>query len=133
MADICFPPIMVLSLNREAVEEYSEEIQRVSEEVLGSISLLIGMDKEGLKRSHGLMKQAMRMNYYPRCSRPELVLGISPHSDGGSISFLLQDDETTGLQIKYKERWLPVKPIPNALIVNVGDVIEVCICILKRV
>lgn len=133
MANICFSTKIVPSLNREAVEEYSEEIQRVSEEVLGCISLLMGMDKQGLKKLHGVMKQSMRMNYYPRCSKTDLVLGISPHSDKGSISFVLQDDEITALQIKYKERWLPVKPIPNALVVNVGDVIEVYLYILKRI
>ncbi|XP_020266009.1 codeine O-demethylase-like [Asparagus officinalis] len=34
---------------------------------------------------------------------------------------LLQDDDIAGLQIKYKEEWFLVKPIPDAL---VGDVIE---------
>lgn len=89
------------------------------------MSLLMGMDKNGLKRLHGVMKQSMRMNYYPPCSRPDLVHGVSPHSDGGSLSVLLQDDDITGLQIKYKGRWIPVKPIPNALVINIADITEV--------
>lgn len=92
---------------------------------MANLSALMGMDRNGVERLHAVMKQSMRMNYYPPCSRPDLVLGVSPHSDGGSITILLQDDEISGLQIKYKEGWLPVKPIPNALVVNVGDVIEV--------
>ncbi|EXB65269.1 Protein SRG1 [Morus notabilis] len=109
---------------REAVEEYSRELQRVNEEIMAKLSLLMGMEEDGLKKLHVVMKQSMRMNYYPPCSKPDLVLGVSPHSDGGSLTILLQADEITGLQIKYKEGWLPVKPIPNALVVNVGDVIE---------
>ncbi|XP_048326134.2 S-norcoclaurine synthase 1 [Ziziphus jujuba] len=109
---------------KEAVDEYSKEVEKVSVEICECLSRLMGLDKHGLKRLHGVMKQSMRLNYYPRCSRPDLVLGVSPHSDGGSITFLLQDDEITALQIKYKERWLPVKPIPNALVVNVGDALE---------
>lgn len=101
------------------------ELQKVTEEIMANLSALMGMDRNGLERLHAVMKQSMRMNYYPPCSRPDLVLGVSPHSDGGSITILLQDDEISGLQIKYKEGWLPVKPIPNALVVNVGDVIEV--------
>ena len=116
-----------MSLNREAIEEYSAELKRVTEEIMANLSVLMGMDKNGLKMLHQVTKQAMRMNYYPPCPQPELVLGVSPHSDGGSITLLLQDDETTGLQIKHKGGWLPVKPIPNALVVNVGDVIEVFI------
>ncbi|KAK9189445.1 hypothetical protein WN943_018042 [Citrus x changshan-huyou] len=50
-------------------------IQRVAEEVLAKLSLLMGMDKDGLKMLHREMKQAVRMNYYPTCSRPDLVHG----------------------------------------------------------
>ncbi|KAK9186586.1 hypothetical protein WN944_017974 [Citrus x changshan-huyou] len=111
---------------KDAVEKYSEGAQKVAEELLADLSLLMGMDRDGLKKLHGEMKQAMRMNYYPTCSRPDLVLGISPHSDGGTITLLLQgDDEITALQIKNKDRWVPIKPIPNALVVNVGDAAEV--------
>lgn len=85
----------------------------------------MGMERGSLKDIHGGMKQAMRMNYYPICARPDLVLGVSPHSDGSSITLLLQDDEITSLQIKHKGRWVPVKPIPNAIVVNIGDVMEV--------
>ena len=58
------------------------------------------------------------MNYYPNCSRPELVLGVSPHSDASSITLLIQDDDITGLQIRHEEGWVPVKPIPNAIVIN---------------
>jgi isopenicillin N synthase-like dioxygenase len=53
------------------------------------------------------------------------VLGVSPHSDTSTITLLLQDDDITGLQIRHREGWVPVKPIPNAIVANIGDVIEV--------
>lgn len=109
---------------KEAIEEYATEMHKVTEEILGNLSLLMGMDKDGLRLLHAEMKQAMRLNYYPTCSRPDLVLGVSPHSDASSITVLLQDDEITGLQIRHKGGWVPVKPIPNALVVNIGDAIE---------
>lgn len=89
------------------------------------MSVLMGMERENLKDIHGVLKLAIRMNYYPVCARPDLVLGVSPHSDASSITLLLQDDEITGLQIKHKGIWVPVKPIPNALVVNIGDAMEV--------
>lgn len=117
--------------HRESIDQYSTEIQKVTEEIFAKLSLLMGMDKDGLKMLHGEMKQATRMNYYPTCSRPELVLGVSPHSDASTITLLLQDDKITGLQIKHKDSWIPVKPIPDAIVVNIGDVAEVVndICI----
>ena len=114
-----------LLFRREAMERYSAEAEKVTEEICANISLLMGMDRDGLKRFNGKTKQAMRINYYPPCSRPDLVLGISPHSDSDLITLLLQDDEIPGLQIRHKDEWFLVKPIPNALVVNIGDVMEV--------
>ncbi|XP_039047635.1 probable 2-oxoglutarate/Fe(II)-dependent dioxygenase [Hibiscus syriacus] len=37
----------------------------------------------------------------------------------------MQDDDVCGLQIKHDDEWVPVNPIPNALVVNVDDVVEI--------
>ncbi|KAL5546657.1 hypothetical protein UlMin_006344 [Ulmus minor] len=108
---------------KEAVEEYSIGMKRVTEELLAKLSLLLGIEKNGLEKRHVVMRHSMRIIYYPPCPKPELVLGF-PHSDPGSISLLLQSDDVVGLQIKHKGRWVPVTPIPNALIINIGDVLE---------
>jgi isopenicillin N synthase-like dioxygenase len=76
--------------------------------------------------------QAVRMNYYPPCRRPDLVLGLSSHSDGSALTVLLQDDESTGLQILNNNRWISVEPIPNALVVNIGDTLEVSEYLFKK-
>ncbi|KAF9674707.1 hypothetical protein SADUNF_Sadunf10G0154900 [Salix dunnii] len=102
--------------SREALQEYSTEILKLAEEIFANHSLLMGMDKDALKWLHGkIMKQATRMNYYPACSRPDLVLGVSPLSDTSTITLLLQDDDITGLQTRHREGWVPVKPIPNTI------------------
>lgn len=111
-------------LKREAVEEYATEIQRVADEIFANLSLLMGVESDILNEMHGDIKQGIRMNYYPSCARPDLVLGVGPHSDASSITLLLQDDEITALQIKHEGVWVPVKPIPDAIVVNIGDVLE---------
>ncbi|TYH19930.1 hypothetical protein ES288_A05G391100v1 [Gossypium darwinii] len=111
---------------REASEEYSREMQKIAEELQANFSVLMGLKRDGLKRLQGgELKQGIRKNYYPICSRPDLVLGCSPHSDGTSFTLLLQDDDVPGLQIKHNEAWVPVKPIPNSLVVNIGDATEI--------
>ncbi|PSR93124.1 hypothetical protein CEY00_Acc27734 [Actinidia chinensis var. chinensis] len=109
---------------KEAVEQYSEQIQKLTCEIFANLSILMGMERNGLEELHGEMKQGMRLNYYPTCFKPELVLGVSPHSDASSITLLLQDDDITALQIKHDGGWVPVKPIPNAIVVNMGDAME---------
>ncbi|GAU38695.1 hypothetical protein TSUD_54430 [Trifolium subterraneum] len=68
--------------------------------------------------------QMMRMNYYPPCPQPEKVIGLTKHSDPVGVTILLQLNEVEGLQIKKNCMWVPVKPLPNAFIVNIGDMLE---------
>ncbi|KAI3842746.1 hypothetical protein MKW98_015413, partial [Papaver atlanticum] len=68
--------------------------------------------------------QAMRMNYYPPCPRPDLVIGLNAHSDFGGLTILLQLNEVEGLEIRNKGEWVSVKPLANAFVVNVGDVMQ---------
>ena len=38
---------------------------------------------------------------------------------------MLQDDETVSLQICKDGEWVPDQPIPDALVMNIGDMLEV--------
>jgi isopenicillin N synthase-like dioxygenase len=72
--------------------------------------------------------QALRMTYYPACPvAHDKVLGISPHSDISILTLVWELNLVEGLQIKRQDAWVPVKPHPKALVVNVGDFLEVCI------
>ncbi|XWS11763.1 hypothetical protein CRYUN_Cryun37aG0027900 [Craigia yunnanensis] len=68
----------------------------------------------------------VRFNYYPCCQRPEIVLGLKPPEDGSGYTIILQDD-VEGLQVLKKEQWFTVPTIPNALLVLMGDQMEICI------
>ncbi|KAJ0511153.1 putative codeine 3-O-demethylase [Helianthus annuus] len=110
---------------RDAIEEYSKEIEKVALKTLMFMAKALKMDDEEMKVlfSNGL--QYIRMNYYPPCPQPEHVIGISPHADGSGITFLLQVDQVEGLQIKKDDTWIPVIPHPKAFIVNIGDILQI--------
>ncbi|KAH1155069.1 hypothetical protein GLYMA_18G184800v4 [Glycine max] len=110
---------------KEIIEAYASEVRRVSQELLSLLSVIMGMQKHVLLELHQESLQALRVNYYPPCSTPEQVLGLSPHSDANTITLLMQDDDITGLEIRHQGGWVPVTPISDALVVNVGDVIEI--------
>ncbi|KAM7526369.1 hypothetical protein LguiA_016271 [Lonicera macranthoides] len=111
---------------KEAVEIYSAEVKKVAKKLFGSLSFVMGMEKEeGLLELQKELQISMRVNYYPTCSSPDKVLGLSPHSDPSSITILMQNNDTIGLQIRHDGGWVPVKPVPNSLIINVGDALEI--------
>lgn len=62
-------------------------------------------------------------HYYPKCPEPELTMGTTKHADFDFLTILLQD-QTGGLQILHGEQWVDVPPIPGALLVNVGDLLQ---------
>jgi isopenicillin N synthase-like dioxygenase len=69
--------------------------------------------------------QGMRMNYYPPCPQPEHVIGLNAHSDMGCLSIVLQANGVEGLQIRKDGQWISVQPLPNAFVINIGDMLEV--------
>ncbi|XP_020528745.1 probable 2-oxoglutarate/Fe(II)-dependent dioxygenase isoform X2 [Amborella trichopoda] len=104
-----------------------KRVQQISRELFKGISESLGLQSCYIERAFKLEEglQILICNYYPRCSQPELAMGLTPHSDHGGLAVLMQD-EVGGLQLKHKGNWVPVSPLPNTFLVNVGDHLEEC-------
>jgi len=70
-------------------------------------------------------------NYYPPCPNPELTLGLGVHTDRDVLTVILPTPEVQGLQVMKNEKWIVVDPNPGALIVNLGDQLQVCCYLLS--
>ncbi|KAL8468364.1 hypothetical protein ACS0TY_031548 [Phlomoides rotata] len=106
---------------RDAIEAYSAELNDLALKILNLMVKALGMKAEDMKTLFDVGMQSMRMNYYPPCPQPELVMGLYPHSDVEGLTILLQVNEKEGLQIKKDGVWIPVSPLPDAFVVNIGD------------
>ena len=110
---------------RDNLETYSAGLKKLAIQIVELMANALNVDSKEIRELFGEGVQSMRMNYYPPCPQPELVMGLNPHTDGGSLTILLQLNEVEGLQIKIDGSWIPIKPLPNAFIVNLGDMMEV--------
>ncbi|XP_038722155.1 protein SRG1-like [Tripterygium wilfordii] len=110
---------------RDTLEAYSRDLKNLAMEILSFMAKALKMEPNDMKLLFEEGMQGMRMNYYPPCPQPDLVIGLTPHSDSVGLTILLQVNEMEGLQIKKDGIWVPVKPLPNAFIVNIGDVSEI--------
>ncbi|KAL6137855.1 hypothetical protein ACLB2K_063144 [Fragaria x ananassa] len=110
---------------RNALESYILELQRTARTLLGLIGKLLKMKMEEMEELFEDGLQSVRMTHYPPCPKPELVVGLKPHSDGSGITILHQVNGVQGLQIKKDGVWFPVSFDHGAFVVNVGDILEI--------
>ncbi|XP_010057201.2 protein SRG1 [Eucalyptus grandis] len=116
---------MLPSPFREVLDEYSSELRDLAMKILLLMAKALQMEFKDMIELFDEGRQAFRMNYYPPCPRPELVTGLTPHSDSTGLTILLQVNEMEGLQVRKEGKWVSVKPLPNAFVVNVGDILEI--------
>lgn len=112
---------------REATEEYGKHLHEVVEKLLRCLSVGAGLAApEDLRTAVGgdELVYNLKINYYPPCPRPDLVLGVPAHTDLSALTILVPN-QINGLQVFRDQHWYDVAYIPNALIIHIGDQIEV--------
>ncbi|KAG6405068.1 hypothetical protein SASPL_132650 [Salvia splendens] len=110
---------------RETLEAYISELQKLSKAIFAVMAESLKMDAREVEEMFEDGMQSLRMTYYPPCPEPEKVMGLTPHSDATGITVLLQVNGVQGFQIKKDGVWMPVNFMPDAFVVNVGDILEI--------
>lgn len=115
-----------MDICREVNEEYAKYVREVGSKLFKYLSLGLGLEEKAIKEAAGGEDTVylMKINYYPPCPRPDLALGVTPHTDLSLLTILVPN-EVPGLQVLKDDRWIDAKYIPNALIVHIGDQIQV--------
>ncbi|CAH2039028.1 unnamed protein product [Thlaspi arvense] len=112
------PPVL-----REIMMEYSKEMMNLGELVFELLSEALGLNPNHLKEMDCAKCQMMTGQYYPTCPQPDLTLGLGKHSDFSFLTVLLQDN-IGGLQVLHDQAWIDVPPLPGALVINIGDLLQ---------
>ncbi|KAK4361270.1 hypothetical protein RND71_020222 [Anisodus tanguticus] len=110
---------------REIMEAYCKEMKSLAMIILCQLAKALRVDENEMRDLFSDGVQSIRMNYYPPCPEPDKTIGFSPHSDADALTVLFQLNETEGLQVRKDGIWVPIKPLPNALIMNIGDIMEI--------
>ncbi|KAF7808445.1 protein SRG1-like [Senna tora] len=110
---------------RDNLDAYCEELRKLANKIIQLLFEALNMEAKEMAELLEGGRQSVRMNYYPPCPEPDKVIGFNPHSDVGILTILLQINEMEGLQIKNNGNWIHVNPLPNAFVINLGDVFEI--------
>ncbi|KAJ0972069.1 hypothetical protein J5N97_020028 [Dioscorea zingiberensis] len=101
-------------------QKYCEEMKKLSLTIMELLAISLGVERMHFREFFEDSNSIMRCNYYPPCQEPELALGTGPHCDPTSLT-ILQQDNVGGLQVFSDEKWKSVPPVPDALVINIGD------------
>ncbi len=120
---------------RDTLQAFSAACDQVALRILRAISENLGMPARHLDGCFDAHQTSfLRLNYYPPCAHPAPAdtpgipasghLGIHHHTDSGALTLLLQDAQP-GLQVLHDGQWRLIQPRDDALVVNIGDIVQV--------
>ncbi|WP_188109680.1 isopenicillin N synthase family dioxygenase [Pseudohalioglobus sediminis] len=110
---------------RATMEAHFAANQALALTLLADIGECLGVPRGKLESEFGEGHSSfLRLNYYPPCGEPDRHLGISHHTDAGALTVLLPDAQP-GLQFFRAGQWHTVLAEPGALIINIGDIVQV--------
>jgi isopenicillin N synthase-like dioxygenase len=112
---------------RETVLEYLAAMTQLGHLLMRAIALSLQLEAcyfaERYTRDPLIL---FRIFHYPALSRQavsEKEWSVGEHTDYGILTILRQD-ESGGLQIKSRSRWIDAPPIPGSLVCNIGDMLD---------
>ena len=109
---------------REILIEYSEHVQSLGQILFGLLSEALGLNPSHLTDMGCMEGHGFVCHYYPACPEPDRTIGHAKHCDPDFLTILLQD-QIGGLQVLHEDHWIDIPPLEGALIVNIGDLLQV--------
>ena len=107
---------------RSVVSRYMETLEALGQQLTRAISLALGLAETTLTdRWFRDPVVLLRLFHYPATTSTDR--GVGEHTDYGFLTLLWQD-ESGGLQVRAGGEWVDVPADPDALVCNIGDMLD---------
>ncbi|RZC61480.1 hypothetical protein C5167_023242 [Papaver somniferum] len=109
---------------RSELFELDQHIKQLGETLMEILCEGLGVEINRLKNMACSERRHLAGHYYPYFPEPNRTVGTKFHTDPSVFTILLQD-HIGGLQVKHGEDWVDVKPLDGALVINIGDILQI--------
>nr|GFC38937.1 oxoglutarate/iron-dependent dioxygenase [Tanacetum cinerariifolium] len=110
---------------RTVLADWDKAVVGLAEDLMSILCEGLGIKSNKLKELLCLEGRLIVSHYYPECPQPKLTLGLTSHTDPCVLTVLVQNEVRGLLQIKCGEDWVDVDPIPGAIVINIGDMLQI--------
>lgn len=109
---------------REDVLAYYEHLDAVGRQLFGAFAMALGLAEDHFSPYLKNPPNQLRLIHYPQCAEAEDRPGIGAHSDYECFTLLFAT--APGLQVVDPQgQWVDVPLVEGAMIMNIGDMLEV--------
>ncbi|XP_042058304.1 gibberellin 2-beta-dioxygenase 8-like isoform X2 [Salvia splendens] len=105
------------------MRQYARMVSELSQKLVEILASELGQKSDFFKEKCVESTCYLRLNRYPACPISPDMFGIMAHTDSDFITVLHQD-QIGGLQLVKDGSWFAVKPNPQALVINIGDLFQ---------
>jgi len=108
---------------RAAWQAYYRTIETLAARVMRVFAVALELPEDYFAPFIDAPISALRALNYPALERPPAAgqIRAGAHTDYGSLTILLPQANSRGLEIFSQGAWIEVPPAPNAFVVNIGD------------
>ena len=126
--DFCYQPTIWPDLDgfKDAWQTYYIEMEGLAKRVMAAFAEALALKASFFDPFIGNPISALRALNYPATSEvtEEGQQRAGAHTDYGSLTILLPQPGTAGLQINQKGLWVDVPALDGCLVINLGDLME---------
>ena len=126
--EFCYQPTLWPKIDafKKNWETYYAAMEDLAKRIMAAFAEALGLESSYFDRFISNPISALRALHYPTTTDAiiEKQQRAGAHTDYGSLTILLPQVGTTGLQIKKKNSWIDVPALEDCLIINIGDLME---------
>ena len=126
--EFCYQPTLWPKIYnfKKTWETYYAAMEDLAKRIMAAFAEALGLESSYFDRFINNPISALRALHYPTTTDAiiEKQQRAGAHTDYGSLTILLPQVGTTGLQIKKKNSWIDVPALEDCLIINIGDLME---------